>query len=294
MGPDFLCIGMPKAGTDWLYDQLDVHPEFWMPPIKELHFFDRMQPAELYERGHSSKKILKLLTFATSNRAQFRDRIETQRGRQWGSRDDEFLDRVQTMLDCGFSTKSYNELFLPKGNLLSGDITPAYCTLDEASIRHISGELGQRLKVILLIRNPVDRLWSQLSMHVRKRPEKASLLKNLAELKEYLKRPGVQARSFASRTYQRWSKIVDPVQIWVGSLDQLKDDAPTFRASVIEFLGADPMVYNGQREAGFNRKAQQQKFIMPDGYREFLQYYFADEVNKCAVLSRDLKQKRVM
>jgi hypothetical protein len=40
-GPDFLCIGMQKAGTAWLYDQLETHPDFWMPPLKELHFFDK-------------------------------------------------------------------------------------------------------------------------------------------------------------------------------------------------------------------------------------------------------------
>ena len=30
-GPDFICIGMQKAGTRWLYQQLRGHPEFWMP-----------------------------------------------------------------------------------------------------------------------------------------------------------------------------------------------------------------------------------------------------------------------
>src|SRR5215218_4596058 len=38
-GPDFLCVGLQKAGTAWLYDQLELHPDFWMPPLKELHYF---------------------------------------------------------------------------------------------------------------------------------------------------------------------------------------------------------------------------------------------------------------
>src|SRR5689334_15761196 len=40
-GPDFLCVGAQKAGTGWLYEQLRSHPDFWMPPVKELHYFDR-------------------------------------------------------------------------------------------------------------------------------------------------------------------------------------------------------------------------------------------------------------
>src|SRR4029453_18936667 len=40
--PDFLCVGAQKAGTSWLYHQLVSHPDFWMPPVKELHYFDEM------------------------------------------------------------------------------------------------------------------------------------------------------------------------------------------------------------------------------------------------------------
>jgi len=38
-GPDVICIGMEKAGTGWLYDQLAHADGAWMPPIKELNRF---------------------------------------------------------------------------------------------------------------------------------------------------------------------------------------------------------------------------------------------------------------
>src|SRR5438309_7414307 len=40
--PDFLCVGAQKAGTTWLYRELESHPDFWMPPLKELHYFDQL------------------------------------------------------------------------------------------------------------------------------------------------------------------------------------------------------------------------------------------------------------
>src|ERR1700758_1596004 len=40
--PDFLCVGAQKSGTSWLYRQLDLHPDFWIPPLKELHYFDEL------------------------------------------------------------------------------------------------------------------------------------------------------------------------------------------------------------------------------------------------------------
>ena len=38
---DFLGIGVQKAGTSWLWKNLRQHPSIWMPPRKELHYFDR-------------------------------------------------------------------------------------------------------------------------------------------------------------------------------------------------------------------------------------------------------------
>ena len=38
--PDFLCIGAQKSGTSWLDANLRFHPELWLPPAKELHYFD--------------------------------------------------------------------------------------------------------------------------------------------------------------------------------------------------------------------------------------------------------------
>ena len=46
MLPNFIIIGAPRAGTTWLAANLREHPEIFMPPVKELHFFD----AE-YEKG---------------------------------------------------------------------------------------------------------------------------------------------------------------------------------------------------------------------------------------------------
>ena len=40
--PDFLCVGAQKAGTSWLYRQVEAHSDFWMPPMKELHYLDNL------------------------------------------------------------------------------------------------------------------------------------------------------------------------------------------------------------------------------------------------------------
>jgi len=39
--PDFIGIGVQKAGTTWLCANLRRHPHIWMPAVKEIHYFDR-------------------------------------------------------------------------------------------------------------------------------------------------------------------------------------------------------------------------------------------------------------
>lgn len=39
--PDFLVIGAPRSGTTTLHRYLDAHPQVFMAPQKEVHFFDR-------------------------------------------------------------------------------------------------------------------------------------------------------------------------------------------------------------------------------------------------------------
>jgi hypothetical protein len=41
-GPDFLVIGAQRAGTTWLHRVLSQHPRLWLPPVKELHYFDKL------------------------------------------------------------------------------------------------------------------------------------------------------------------------------------------------------------------------------------------------------------
>ncbi len=44
MYPRFLVIGAQKAGTTWLDRNLRTHPQIWVPPEKEIHYFDLPRP----------------------------------------------------------------------------------------------------------------------------------------------------------------------------------------------------------------------------------------------------------
>src|SRR5437764_6598924 len=108
-GPDFLCVGAHKAGTTWLYQQLDSHPDFWMPPVKELHYLDQLSKVQ--------------------RAAQPRCRDE---------RDLRFLNRLKSLsAEPTIDLENYGRLFETKASLLSGDISPNYSTLSNEVIRQV-------------------------------------------------------------------------------------------------------------------------------------------------------------
>lgn len=51
---DFVCVGAPRSGTTWLAQALNEHPQIYVPPIKELNFFNDISVNHLefkYLRG---------------------------------------------------------------------------------------------------------------------------------------------------------------------------------------------------------------------------------------------------
>ena len=53
--PSFLGIGTARAGTTWLHANLRRHPEIWLPPLKELHYFDLQRPGAGVSRSPISR-----------------------------------------------------------------------------------------------------------------------------------------------------------------------------------------------------------------------------------------------
>src|SRR5215470_9868606 len=99
-GPDFLCIGLQKAGTGWLYDQLQFHPDFWMPPIKEIHYLDRP-----FSQLGKSEKFLRFARKPERWGHKFMGR------RPWDERDVEFLKLYAGFEDKPMGLRRYASLF---------------------------------------------------------------------------------------------------------------------------------------------------------------------------------------
>ena len=271
-GPDFLCIGLQKAGTGWLFDQLDFHPDFWMPPLKELHFFDSRLKA---------KRLDKLLRGMQSDLVGLNNTRLHQNRRSLGDRELQFLFKAKAMKGAPQDLDKYAELFVGKQNLLSGDITLGYSTLPETMIKSIS-ERFPGLKIVLLLRNPIERSWSQVNMHIRAGKLTEAEASDWNELKANLSGDGFFARSHPSKVWSRWTKFISEERMGYFFFDDLCQRPVEFRATILNFLGADPEKSSGTLSADYNRKNNNLKISMSRSVREHMIDFFREELLACA------------
>ena len=251
--PDFLCVGVHKGGTTWLYQQLDSHPDFWMPPLKELHYLDQLSRVQR----------------ASSPRCR-------------DERDRRFLEKINSLsakpcLDLGH----YGQLFEPKGALLSGDISPNYSTLSNEIIRRVV-RYFPNLKVIFLARDPVERLWSHLSMEVHYHQIEAFDVTDIDEINRQLLRRGLLLRSYPSTIVARWKRHVHPDRFRIYFFDDLQRNPTELRRCILDFLGADPDKAENSLPADYNSWARMGKLPLTDKVRSHLAWFFKKELKTCA------------
>jgi hypothetical protein len=252
--PDFLCIGAHKAGTTWLYQQLDFHPDFWMPPVKELHYLDQLSRVQ---------------------------RASAPRCRD--ERDVRFLESLERLgAKPRIDLESYARLFEPKAALLSGDISPNYSTLSKEVIRQVA-RYFPNLKVIFLARDPVERVWSHLSMEVHYRQIEPFDATNIDEINRQLFRRGMLLRSYPSAVVARWKRYVHPEQFRVYFFDDLQSNPTELRRSILRFLDADPDK-PGRLTADYNSWTRMEKLPLTNKVRSHLARFFKKELKACAAL----------
>lgn len=156
--PSFLCVGTQKAGTSWLYENLRYHPGVWMPPLKELHYFDHLycKSTRSWSRWHVRQGVGRLLKQSVQNS---------------GTIDFAYVRYLLNMVtEPMFSELWYEQIFhrpAARGKVL-GDITPEYCGIGDEGIGYVKHLLGD-VKIIWLVRDPIDRALSQIRMNAERR-----------------------------------------------------------------------------------------------------------------------------
>src|SRR5438046_9318785 len=251
--PDFLCVGAQKGGTSWLYRQLEPHPDFWMPPLKELHYLDNLNRTKRFRPPRTRDE-----------------------------RDVCFLESIKNLSAQSYiDLESYCKFFRHKGPLLLVDISPAYSTLSDEIIERVVNYFPN-LKVIFLARDPVVRAWSQLSRGVRLGMISRFDGTDAEEVIRNLLNPGVLARSHPSKTVARWKRYVRPEHFRVYFFDDLEKNPAELRRKILHFLGAAPNKPSGDFKPEDNNDAAREHLRRPASGPSRPAQFFEQELKACA------------
>jgi hypothetical protein len=212
-GPDFLVIGAQRAGTTWLHRVLRQHPSLWLPPVKELHYFDRLETTRTIldpkeRRRVGLKQLLSLDPWLVS---------------YWlRARSDEWYARLFRDAKA-------------KG-LVAGEITPAYATLDETVLRRIK-RLNDNIKLIFVMRDPVERAWSAVNNAAKKGIDASTVEKSIKRARE----SGAAARSAYGDTIRRLEAVFPASQVHYCFFEDLRDRPEALTSDLFAFLGVAPV-----------------------------------------------------
>ncbi|MCI0607232.1 sulfotransferase [bacterium] len=234
---DFLGIGVQRAGTTWLWRKLRQHPAIWMPPIKELHYFSR---ATTYPSpSHLSEKYLRDRLFGKEiYHKHFRTLMWGHIGRSIKRHS---VRRLRWMSRYYFGTYDdnwYRSLFKEGEGLVKGEITPSYSILQAEDVAHIK-MLFPSLKIILLLRNPIDRAWSQIRFDWTR--ERFRDIDDLDQIKAFIDSPKQSLRGDYVRMIDVWSSVFSEAQLFIGFYDELVGNPQKLLSDVFDFLGVQPI-----------------------------------------------------
>ena len=164
-------IGAAKSGTTWLSKCMRAHPECAMPPVKETHYFDTTdRGANLWAVDH----LLRTRQMARDALAQ----ATTGDDRVKAAQKVEHIDQWLGLVASGKTDdKTYEALMrqrLRGPQRVVADITPSYALLKGPTYARMAALNGGRTRFLLIMRDPLDRLCSNISMTLTRRVAKGA------------------------------------------------------------------------------------------------------------------------
>jgi hypothetical protein len=183
------------------------------------------------------------------------------------------------------SLLSYAEHFRDRPGCKRGEITPAYSALPRRRIRFIR-QVMPEVRLMLLLRNPIDRAWSHAVMNLATKTNRAIADIPAAEFYAHFTSASSVKRGCYPAILDNWFSVFPREQLFVGMFDDITARPQDLLSDVFDHLGvatpADwtPFPYqqviharvNGTRRPGAGTTG------MPAPYRAFLRDFYAADI----------------
>jgi len=183
---------------------------------------------------------------------------------------------------------------------VKGEITPCYSVLSDEKIKFIHAK-NPKMKIILLLRNPIARAWSQAVMNLakkentninvaivdlisiiklakRKRKKDIHLIKNEEFIAHFNHSRSIERGNYL-KIISKWSKYFPSDQIFIGDFNQLNNAPQKLLNEVFNFLGVKQISdWNKYPlKSKINKTVNQNKKI-PDKLYEYLETQYSNDI----------------
>lgn len=201
--PNFILAGYPKCGSTSIHYYLGAHPDVFVPKQKELHYF--------------TAPILQALNKGKDDEQVLRFHIE--------------------------DLESYKSFFKAvSGQKAIGDISPSYGNYPEV-FPQIKETLGEDVKVIVMIRNPIKRAYSNYLHLVREGRETLSFYDAL--MAEDKRKADKYSDFWYYASNSMYAQKITAMKtsfksVMVINFEEFIRDIPGHMSKVYSFLGVDP------------------------------------------------------
>lgn len=261
----FVCIGAQKAGTTWLARTLSRHPEIFMTPVKEIHYFDHVRGVTTHLSDAKRR----------SRYRKYHQRMWTQWNRwsEYRAQGSWYRAYMKDPIDDGW----YCSLFQDRqGRNIVGEATPEYSVLGQDGLEHIK-RLAPDARVLYIMRDPVTRAWSQILhrcrvQHIDAAKAGDDQLISLTEPEDF-------------RMHGDYGRVLDDLfavlareQVLTAFYEEVHGDRQAALARICAFLGVASLDAEGSGlKKRYNRS---QSVVMPDGVADHLRSLCAPVVQQ--------------
>jgi Sulfotransferase family len=221
--PNFFVVGAPKAATTFIYACLDQHPQVYMSPLKEPHYFASELRPENFSEADRPRIVRQMRELQAYLRGDMREK--------------RFGGLVTTWED-------YVNLFANVSTQVAiGEASPCYLW-SETAARNIASRVPHA-RIIINLRNPVDRAFSQYLHELTAGATHRSFRQEVeATLRAPHRKFGLERSLLEFGHYceqiKRYQREFPRSQISISLYEDLERSPEAMVKDLFAFLGVDP------------------------------------------------------
>lgn len=264
----FLSAGAMKAGTSWLFKQLEDHPDILSTPIKEIHYFSHTHTnSGLLDYNARIQTLKSYVSWLSTS-----DRIERiRRDLRW------FEFYVDEPIDDAwfvslFSNRGPQKYWAEFSNMLG--------TLSDAAWEHVVS-LATNVKVVYTLREPLSRLWSHARFHHAFNNAGSDLSSwSKDDFCRYLESDDIVSHGRYADNIARMRKHLSSEQLLICFFESFRSDPLGQLVDIERFLRISHKYYNPQELQRVHNPSPQ--VPMPSSFIEAARHYVMPELEKLA------------